>query len=214
MKRRELLKKMGLGAGFLVMGPSAFSLLQSCRNTTEPGWEPVFLSGSNGVVLEKLLDLILPSTDTPGATDLNIAQFIDSYMEEVATKEQQGLFKKGAEDFKAVFLNTHGKDINEGTNKEYEVILTRFLRNIPEGTQQNLKRTTETQDPLDTDPEEKTNFEKGALSFLTTVRDLGIWGWKNSQVIGEEILWYDPIPGIYIPCDTVENLGNGRAMSL
>lgn len=214
MKRRQVLKRLGLGAGFIVIGPTAFSLLQSCKNGIEPGWEPVFLSTSNGLVLEKILNIVLPSTETPGAADLNLAQFVDSYMEEVATKEHQGLFKKGAEDFKAAFLKLYEKDISEGTLKEYEEILTRFFRATPEKSQHNVKRTTETQDPLDKDPGEKTDFDEGAVSFLNTVRDLGIWGWKNSEMIGEEVLWYDPVPGIYIPCDKVEKLGNGRAMSL
>lgn len=214
MKRRQLIKRLGLGAGYLVLGPSAFSLLKSCNNSVQPAWKPFFLSTSNGVVLEKILDIILPSTDTPGATDLNLAQFVDSYMGEVATEEQQDLFLKGAEDLRAVFHENYHKDIAEGTPEEYHGILTRFLKATPERSQQNVKRTTETQDPLDTDPEGKTNFSEGAFSYLNNVRELGIWGWQNSQVIGEEVLWYDPVPGVYIPCDTVENLGNGRAMSL
>lgn len=214
MKRRQVLKSLGLGAGILVVGPSAFSLLQSCKNGIQPGWEPVFLSTSNGLVLEKILNTILPSTDTPGAADLNLAQFVDSYMEEVATQDQQEIFKQGAEDFKAVFLKIYHKNISEGTLEEYEEILTRFFLATPEKAQRNVKRTTETQDPFDIDPAEKTDFDDGALSFLNTVRELGIWGWKNSKVIGEEVLWYDPVPGVYIPCDTIEKLGNGKAMSL
>ncbi|WP_029038858.1 gluconate 2-dehydrogenase subunit 3 family protein [Salinimicrobium xinjiangense] len=214
MKRRQLLKNLGLGAGFLVVGPSAFSLLQSCKNSIQPGWEPVFLSASNGAVLEKVLNIILPSTETPGAADLNLAQFVDSYMEEVATEEQQDVLKKGAEDFKAAFTKTFKKDISEATAKDYEEILTRLFRVIPERSREDLKRTTERQDPLDKDPTERTDFEQSATAFLHTVRELGIWGWKNSKEIGEEELWYDPVPGIYIPCDDVEKLGNGRAMSL
>ena len=58
------------------------------------------------------------------------------------------------------------------------------------------------------------NQDSGALAYLETVRDLEIWAWKTSEQIGENVLWYDPIPGEYIPCGPVEELGGGKAMSL
>lgn len=84
MKRRQALKNIGLGAGIFIVGPSTLGLLQSCKNEPEYEWQPTFLSASNGFALQRVLDVILPATDTPGASDLNIAQFIDSYMDQVA----------------------------------------------------------------------------------------------------------------------------------
>ena len=81
MKRRDLLKNLGLGAGYVVVAPSVFSLLQSCKN--DPEWQPVFLNANNGFALTQVLDVIIPKDDTPGASELNIAQFIDSYMDKV-----------------------------------------------------------------------------------------------------------------------------------
>jgi hypothetical protein len=43
---------------------------------------------------------------------------------------------------------------------------------------------------------------------------MAIWAWKTSEEIGENVLWYDPIPGQFIACGSVEELGNGKAMSL
>jgi hypothetical protein len=53
-----------------------------------------------------------------------------------------------------------------------------------------------------------------AFAYLRNVRGMGIWGWKTSKEIGENVLWYDPVPGEYIPCAPVKELGNGKAMSL
>ena len=214
MNRRKALKNIGLGAGFLVLGPSTLKLLQACSSEKGPNWEPVFLSEADGLILEKLLDIILPPTDTPGASDLNLAQFVDSYMQEVASGEQQEMFRRGVEDFKLDFKGKFEKDISEGNEKEYHEILTGSFKATPERQGNKVRRTTETQDPLDKDPDEKRSFEEGGTFFLETVRELGIWGWKNSEVIGEEVLWYDPVPGVYIPCGSVGELGNGRAMSL
>ena len=67
---------------------------------------------------------------------------------------------------------------------------------------------------MDKDPQEDLDPDGDAFSYLKNVRDLGIWSWKTSEHIGEKVLWYDPIPGEYIPCGPVEELGNGKAMSL
>ena len=216
MNRRQALKNFGLGAGILIIGPSTLSLLQSCRSESKNNWEPKFLSISDGLALKEILNIILPKTDTPGAEDLNIAQFIDSYMDEVASKKQQESFKLKAAAFATVFKNEYYKELGEGSAEEYEKIIAKFLRAAPEKREEYAKRNTETQDPQDKDPniKEDLDIDFGSYSYLTTIREMGIWAWKTSEQVGENVLWYDPIPGQYIPCGSVEELGNGKAMAL
>lgn len=215
MNRRELLKNLGLGAGFLVVGPTTFSLLQSCKNDPEYDWQPAFLSASNGFALKRILDVILPSTDTPGAGDLNIARFIDSYMDEVANEDRQKAFRKGADHFAAAYENEIGNDMAEGTEEEFDRVIKKYLKATPAEREKFVRRNTETQDPLDEDPTEKMDYDSGTYSYLQNVREMGIWAWKNSEEVGENVMWYDPIPGVYIPCGTMDELGNnGKAMSL
>lgn len=214
MNRRQALKNLGLGAGIMVVGPTTLGLLQSCKNDPKVDWEPVFLSTSNGYALKQVLNIILPATDTPGANDLNIANFIDSYMNEVASEERQNNFNRSANAFAAAFKDIFDKDPEKGDEEEYRQIVDKYLRATPEEREDYLRRNTETQDPMDKDPEENMDFEAGAYSYLTDVRGMGIWAWKTSEEIGENVLWYDPIPGEYIPCGPVTELGNGKAMSL
>lgn len=214
MNRRQALRNIGLGAGVLVVGPSTLSLLQSCKNDPAIAWEPTFLSANNGYALQQILEVILPSTDTPGAKDLNIAQFIDSYMNEVASEERQKRFERSANAFASSFKNIYDKDPEKGTEEEYQKIIEKYLRATPEERENYMKRNTETQDPMDEDPEETMNYDTGSYSYLEDVREMAIWAWKNSEQVGENVLWYDPIPGQYIACATFDELGNNRAMSL
>ena len=214
MNRRQVLKNLGLGAGFLVVGPSTLSLLQSCVNEPKYDWEPTFLSAGNGFALQEILDVILPKTDTPGARDLNIANFIDAYMAQIAPEERKEEFNKGADAFARAFENEFDKDSGKGSKEEYEAIVAKYLKATPEEQELFVKRNTETQDPMNQDPQEDLNPDGDAFAYLKNIRDLGIWAWKNTEQIGENVLWYDPIPGQYIPCGPVEELGNGRAMSL
>lgn len=215
MNRREVLKNLGLGAGFLVVGPATLGLLQSCKNDPQYDWKPTFLSAANGFALKEILEVILPSTDTPGANDLNLAQFIDSYMNEVAPEERQKNFNQNADHFAQAFQDRFDKELGEGTKEEYEELVKQYLKATPAEEKPRVKRETETQDPMDKDPEEAISFQEGSRAYLQEVRALGIWAWKTSEEIGENVMWYDPIPGVYIPCANTEELGNnGKAMSL
>ena len=222
MKRRQALKNIGLGAGILVMGPSALSLLQSCKNEPEYDWKPTFLSASHGFALKRVLDVIIPKTDTPGASDLNIAQFIDSYMNEVADENNQERFTEASERFAESFNRDFDKAHEEGTDEDFDTIIKKYLKATPAEREQYMKRNTETQDAQEQkeegDFEENTTpamgKDEGAYNYLTSVRDMAIWAWKNSEEIGENVMWYDPIPGEYIPCGPITELGGGKAMSL
>lgn len=216
MNRREVLKNLGLGAGFLIIGPSTLSLLQSCQSEPSYNWKPVFLSAQNGYILKEVLNVILPKTDTPGANDLNISEFIDSYMNEVAPIEQGKKFQRSADAFARAFKREYDEEPENGTAEQYEKLVAKYLRAAPEDRAKYAKKTGETQDPQDKDPnlEDEMDADAGSFQYLTTVRDMGIWAWKTSEQVGENVLWYDPIPGEYIPCGSVDELGNGKAMSL
>ncbi len=214
MNRRQALKNFGLGAGILIIGPSSLSLLQSCSNEPKSGWEPTFLSLSNGLALQQILNIIIPKTATPGAKDLNLAEFIDSYMDQVASEEVQKYFRRSANAFAVAFKEEFDKELDKGKEKDFEKIISKYLRASPEEQEIFAKTETETQDPIDKIPDLKMDPDAGSLSYLKNVRQLAIWAWKTNELIGENVLWYDPIPGQYIACGQVMELGNGKAMAL
>jgi len=214
MNRRQALKNFGLGAGILIIGPSTLSLLQSCKREPKTNWEPAFLSISNGLALKQILNIIIPKTDTPGANDLNLVQFIDSYIDQVASEEIQQNFKRSADAFAVDFKEEFDKDQDKGKEKDFEKIISKYLSASLKEQETFAKRETETQDPLDKIPELKMDPDAGSLSYLKNVRQMAIWAWKTSEQIGENVLWYDPIPGKYMSCGPIEDFGNGKAMSL
>lgn len=197
-----------------MIGPSTLSLLQSCKNEPDYDWQPVFLSASHGFALKKIVDIIIPATETPGAADLNIAQFIDSYMNEVAGERRSKAFLASADSFSRAFTNEYEKAHEEGNDEEFENIVKKYLKASPAKREEYIKRNSETQDAQDQEAEMEINADAGAYAYLTDVRGMAIWAWKASEEVGENVLWYDPVPGEYIPCGPVEELGNGKAMSL
>src|SRR5690606_8387137 len=164
--------------------------------------------------LAQILGVILRAAGTPVAGERNLAMFIGSYMDQIVPKDRKENFNRGAVAFSRAFKREFDKEVGEGNKEEYEKIVAKYLKATPEEQELFIKRNTETQDPMDQDPKEDLDPDGDAFSYLKNVRDMGIWAWKTREPIGENVFWYDPIPGEYIPCITVEEAGNGKAMSL
>lgn len=225
MDRRQALRNLGWGAGALVATPTIMSLLQSCKN--EPSWTPVFLTVGQGHALKTMVDLIIPSDEkVPGAIDLGVHNFIDSYWNEVLAPNSDGLeddytkvqvtdeqqfIKDSFATLETSFQNTYNKELGKGSVEEFDEMLAAYLR-APIEEQQGLRGKFYAYLGA---PEGATlDAEASNFHLLSTIRDLSFWAWKNSEEIGENVLWYDPVPGQYQGCIPLSEAGNGKAMSL
>ena len=133
MQRRTALKNIGLSFGALTLTPTVVSLLQSCQ-TAEAGWVPTLLSQENADIMAKIIDVILPTTaNVPGASDLNLIQFIDGYLANVSSPEEQEFAKMATGIFAGVAQAAAGKEnATELTAEDIDVQLNKFLRAAPE----------------------------------------------------------------------------------
>ena len=83
MDRRVVLKNMGLALGYTVTAPTLISIVQSCKQEVAYDWTPRFFSQDEGHVVKLLVDILLPKTDTPSASELNVHVFIDELADKV-----------------------------------------------------------------------------------------------------------------------------------
>lgn len=209
MDRRTALKNLSLSIGYAVAAPTIMNMLYSCKSETET-WIPKFFSKEEKHITTHLIDVILPSSDTPGGLDVNIPQFIDLMYQDIETEQNQTIFKKGAALFAESFNKKYDKSILNGTNEDFESILSNYL-NIPdEKTRDVLKQ----QNIPKNQASGNGNSEYYIYKFLLSVRYYAIFGYCTSEKIGEEVLAYDPIPGSYDGCADLNEISNGRAWSL
>lgn len=200
MKRRDVLKGLGLTLGYTVATPSIISLLHGCK-TEAKVWIPQFLSITEGVILTNLVDLILPKTEsTPGALEVNVPEFIDLFVFKVYEDEEKIKFKKGMESIQKA-LNIVDESTSIIKNEDYDNLLSKYLRANKEQQKFYSK-------------EENENTEDSMIfNTLISIRNSSVWAYKTSEQIGENILAYDPIPSEQIGCASVENLTGGKAWS-
>jgi hypothetical protein len=105
MKRRDLLKKVGIGVGALAVSPFTISLLQSCNN--DPSWNPNFFKKGDIEFLNELSDLIIPSSvEIPGSKELNLLRFVDIYISRVLSKGEQKTIYNAFDKFQLEYLKS------------------------------------------------------------------------------------------------------------
>ena len=197
MKRRDALKGLGLSLGYVIATPTVVSMLQSCK-TEANQWVPVFFTVDEGHVLKNLIDLILPKSElTPGALEVNVPEFLDLYAFKVYSEEQQNKYKKDIQGIINELLGSKRK-VSKITTDDYDALLSKYL-----------KADKETQASFKNSEKEKTVFEG-----LINLRNTSVWAYKTSELIGETVLAYAPIPGQQQGCISLEEATKGIAWSL
>jgi hypothetical protein len=198
MKRREALKNLGLATGFVVASPSIISLLQSCTSDAKT-WTPVFLSVEEGVVLTNIVDIILPKSDIPSATEVNVPEFIDNYMDEVLMVEDQAKVKTAFGNIISILKPNAETKIEKVTQEDYKALLDNHML---------IKDEVDAEREANKESKDMTKSE-----FLNNLKWMTINAYKTTQEIGENVLAYDPVPGAYY-CGDLQELTGGKSWSL
>ena len=183
MKRRDALKNIGLSAWLIIGTPSIITLLNSC--TTDPKtWKPIFLSKDQAEILKNIVDIIIPKTETPSASEVNVIEFLDKYYKEVLDDERQ-------------------KWLKGSYNSLVDLIKTKFNDNM---TAEKYKDLLDNHMILSGDSDDLSEL-------LKQIKSDTIWAYKTSEFVGENVLAYDPIPATYY-CGDLKELTGGKSWSL
>ena len=215
MERRKALKNMGLAMGFTMATPAVISLLNSCKGEVAASWTPRFLSPEEGKVLTHLVDILLPKTDTPSASEVNVHIFIDRYMDEVMSEQQQEFVRILMGKFTESALQASGKELaTELTAEDLEPILATALQvPEPEKAKANSEAMRAYMEARAKGEEAELDAAVANANLAPTLRDFTIMAYKNTEYIGEEVLPYSPVPGENIPCADIDELTGGRVWS-
>ncbi len=215
MDRRRALRNIGLTTGFVAASPALLSLLQSCT-AEKASWIPEFFTPEEGIALTNIVDVIIPKTDTPSASEVNVPQFIDRYIIEVEFEKDQKRYKRRMAGLVNQLKSKYNEDLSEITAEQYEEIVADNLKVKGDKRKELNERISIEGNEVELDNAEKKEEDNEALAFgmINDLRWTTINAWKNSQKIGEEVLAYDPVPGIYNGCVPIEEVTQGRAWSL
>ncbi|RTE55530.1 gluconate 2-dehydrogenase subunit 3 family protein [Arenibacter aquaticus] len=215
MDRRKALKSMGLALGYTVATPTLISIVQSCKQDAAITWTPDFLSPTEGSMLTQLVDIILPKTDTPSASEVQVHIFIDRFADQVMKKEQQDLFKMTMGKFLDKALQDSGKkEIADLGPEHLEPVLSAALKISKEDEAKKFKVINAYTESVKAGETASLDDEVSRFAFANNLRGLTILAYKSSEYVGENVLSYLPVPGEYIACGDLQELTGGKAWSL
>ncbi|TDS18815.1 gluconate 2-dehydrogenase subunit 3-like protein [Maribacter caenipelagi] len=215
MDRRRVLKNMGMSLGYMVATPTLLSIVQSCKSEPAITWTPEFLAQNEGSVLSKLVDIILPKTDTPSATEVQVDIFIDKFAKDVMETEQQDFLKMSMNKFIDKALADSGKEKAEDlTTEDLEPVIASSLKYTKEQQAEMFETINSYTKAISEGTTTEIGDEISRFAFANNLRGMTIWGYKASEYVGEEVLAYLPVPGEYVPCGDLQELTGGKAWSL
>ncbi|MGB5555805.1 MAG: gluconate 2-dehydrogenase subunit 3 family protein [Flavobacteriaceae bacterium] len=215
MDRRKALKNMGLSLGYVVATPTLLGIVQSCKQEKVLTWTPEFFSKEQGAVLTQLVDIILPKTDTPSASEVKVDIFIDRFAVQVMEKEQQNFVKMSMGKFFDKALKDAGKEkIENLTAEDLEPVLAAALKVTKEDEVKYFDIINSYNESVAQEEETQLDDNVSRFAFANNLRGMTIWGYKSSEFVGEEVLAYLPVPGEFIACGDLQELTQGKAWSL
>ncbi|MDH3708354.1 MAG: gluconate 2-dehydrogenase subunit 3 family protein [Cyclobacteriaceae bacterium] len=127
MNRRQALKSSATALVSLGALPGLSALLKSCGVERLTDYQPVYLSTDQFDTIWQLANLILPQTDTPGASEAGVAPYIDLLFESFFKDDEKQRLESG--------LNAFMRDCEDQENKPFVKI----------NTQQQMKHLEEIQ---------------------------------------------------------------------
>lgn len=203
MDRRGALKGLGLSLGYLISVPTAIGVLESCSGN-ESSWTAVFFNEVEKNMMDKLVDIILPASDTPGGLELNLPQFVDMMCQDTLNETDKKYFHEGSQLFADSFEEDYAKKIGSAQSGDLKKHLSRYF-DLEQSVQEQVVLTQYKEYEELSEPE-KTDYK--IYKYLIGVRNLSLLGYFTSEKIGKEVLNFDPIPGVYLPCIPKTDVGN------
>lgn len=192
MNRRKALENSGILALATLGAPSVISMLQSCQTQERLDWRPKFLSEDEARTISKLVDLLLPATDTPGALDVKVDIFMDQFFEEAMDETGQQQIRKAIAEFNEQCEQKYGKQFAD----------------LDASVQQEVMRSWEASPKFNPGVWGTAVGEQQPISFYRSLKSMALWAYMSSEEVGKNILSYDPIPTEYRGCISVDEVGN------
>jgi len=200
MDRRRVLKKIGYGSAAMVVSPQIINMLHSCKSNVNK-YFPIFFANNQFQFVSKIMDLVIPKTDIPGAIELKLPEFLDNYIFVVMNQNDKETILRSTNNFIKLILNeTKKNDSMEINSNDLNTQLKKYL--------------LASDKQIESWEEAPKSQELEVYNYLIQIRSLTLNAFRLNEYIGEKVLAYDPIPGERKVCLDLKKTTGGKRWSL
>ncbi len=201
MNRRDAIGRLAAGSVLAVLpferlleaAPAAHAAIQEGTFST--------LEPRQVDTVRELAEIILPRTDTPGATDANVAEFIDVMLTKWMEPEETELFLAGLAGLDERAARAFGGTFLDGSPTQRTSLVESMDSEVAE-----LLRTDGAGIAHDyIDAPDDLPEQRAPETFYYQFRRLVLLGYFTSEPGMTEALRFNPFPGRWDPCVTVED---------
>ena len=193
MNRRDVIKNSLLFAGYTISAASLQSIVQSCTTADAGGWKPAFFSKDQMDFISAVFDTIIPDTpDSPGAVALGVDKFVDTVAAEVMSKASAEKLGDQLDAFRQQVESETGAEV---AAMSPEARLEYF-------SQLNLSEIS------------KSNEDPTYTSTFLMMKEMVIGAYYATETVAKEVLVFNPVPGPYRGCVSVEEATGGKTWAL
>lgn len=200
MDRRRVLKKIGYGSAAMIVSPQIINMLHSCKSNVNKHL-PIFFANNQFQFVSKIMDLVIPKTDIPGAIELKLPEFLDNYIVVVMNQNDKETILRRTNNFIKLILNETKK------NGSMEI-------NSNDLNTQLKKYLLASDKQIESWEEAPKSQELEVYNYLIQIRSLTLNAFRLNEYIGEKVLAYDPIPGERKVCLDLKKTTGGKRWSL
>ena len=191
MNRREALLALG---GVAVLTEPLLAAGRSLRTRLGSGGVLKVLDPHQNDTVVTIADLIIPATETPGASAAKVNEFTDLMLADWVDAEERTRFLEGLADVDARSRKKFGKDLTACTPAQQTELLE--LLDLEVAAMRDAERQGEHREPTP------------AQRFFHMMKRITLLGYYTSEIGATEELHNPIIPGRYDGCVLVERGGN------
>jgi gluconate 2-dehydrogenase gamma chain len=142
MQRRDVLRLLATGTALQLTPLKMFAFAREARALVAEQQSPRTLNPRQYATAKTMAELIIPRTDTPGATDVGVADFIDLVLTEWCDDSERERFLKGFADVDARSNALFSGDFTSCTPLQQSQILIDLGQELGADTSRRSRRAT------------------------------------------------------------------------
>jgi hypothetical protein len=202
MNRREALRLLAAGIA-MPLAPRSLLALREARTMLGASAAPRTLSAHQFATARSIAELIIPRTDTPGATDVGTAEFIDLILTEWYDNDDRNMFMRGLSDVDSQSRSLFGKTFVDVTSSQQGDILTALGKQLVEETDSSREDARQLR-------AERPHTHR---HFYAMFRSLTLTAFYTSEAGATQELHFQMIPGSYEGCVSPQTTPSNKEAS-